>query len=104
MSTNNVMIENCNSTKRLVRGMGYWLKIFIADWIDVCFIGVMTMLFKCEWFDIMSNINTRVHSHFNLVDVNHTRKSNKYELFALSVETCQVWYVSYPFLRCDRHK
>ena len=61
-----------------------------------------TVLFKCEWFDPTLNIGTRVHPKYNIVELNHQRRFNKYEPFVLAQQTTQVYYCPYPSLRCDR--
>ena len=59
-------------------------------------------MFKCEWFDLTLNIGTRVHPKYNIVEVNHRRRFNKYEPFVLAQQATQVYYCPYPRLRCDR--
>ena len=59
-------------------------------------------MFKCEWFDPTLNIGTRVHPKYNIVEVNHQRRFNKYEPFVLAQQATQVYYSPYPSLRCDR--
>ena len=61
-----------------------------------------TVLFKCEWFDPTLNIGTRVHPKYNIVEVNHRRKFNKYERFVLAQQETQVYYCPYPSFRRDR--
>ena len=43
-----------------------------------------TILFNCNWFDPTPNLGTRNHAHYKLVDVNHTRRFNRYEPFILA--------------------
>lgn len=54
-----------------------------------------TVLFKCQWFD-PSNMGTRVHPDYKLVDVNHKRRFNRYEPFVLALQASQVYYSTYP--------
>ena len=61
-----------------------------------------TVLFKCEWFDPTLNIGTRVQPKYNIAEVNHRRRFNKYEPFVLAQQATQVYYYPYPNLRCDR--
>ena len=57
-----------------------------------------TVLFKCDWFD-PSRHGTRRHPNYSLVEVNQSRRFNKYEPFILAMKACQVYYVPYPSLR-----
>ena len=61
-----------------------------------------TVLFKCEWFDPTLNIGTRVHPKYNIVEVNHRCRFNKYEPFVLAQQATYVYYCPYPSLRRDR--
>ena len=45
----------------------------------------MTVLFKCEWFDITPNVKTRIHNQYKLVDVNHTIRYEHDEQFVLAM-------------------
>ena len=56
-----------------------------------------TILFKCTL-----NIGTRVHPKYNIVEVNHLRRFNKYEPFVLAQQATHVYYCPYPSLRRDR--
>ena len=60
-----------------------------------------TILFKCNWFDPTANIGTKSHKHYNLVDINHKRRFNRYEPFILAMQADQVYYIPYPSLRRD---
>ncbi|KAJ9173753.1 hypothetical protein P3X46_016860 [Hevea brasiliensis] len=60
------------------------------------------VLFKCEWFDITPNVGIKVHKHYNLVDINHKKRLNKYEPFILASQAEQVVYIPYPSLRRDK--
>ena len=44
----------------------------------------------------------KIHKGYNLVDVNHKRRFNKYEPFILASQSSQVYYMSYPSLRRDK--
>ena len=57
-----------------------------------------TVLFKCDWFD-PSRHGTRRHPNYSLVEVNQSRRFNRYEPFILAMQACQVYYVPYPSLR-----
>ncbi|PWA89857.1 hypothetical protein CTI12_AA106750 [Artemisia annua] len=60
------------------------------------------VLFKCDWFDPTPNVGMKVHKGYNLVDVNHKRRFNKYEPFILASQSSQIYYMSYPSLRHDK--
>ena len=57
------------------------------------------ILFNCQWFDPTPSIGTRSHPEYKLVDVNHTRRFNRYEPFILAEQAMQVYYASYPSTR-----
>nr|GEW21217.1 hypothetical protein [Tanacetum cinerariifolium] len=60
------------------------------------------VLFRCDWFDPTPNVGMNVHKGYNLVDVKHKRRFNKYEPFILASQSSQVYYTSYPSLRRDK--
>ncbi|XP_050238139.1 uncharacterized protein LOC126687627 [Mercurialis annua] len=60
-----------------------------------------TVIFKCEWFDPM-DIGTDTSNRYNLVDVNHRCRYNKYEPFILAEQADQVHYLPYPSRRRDK--
>nr|GEZ42574.1 hypothetical protein [Tanacetum cinerariifolium] len=60
------------------------------------------VLFRCDRFDPTPNVGMKVHKGYNLVDVNHKRRFNKYEPFILASQSSQVYYTSYPSLRRDK--
>ncbi|KAF3684575.1 putative L-aspartate oxidase, chloroplastic-like [Capsicum annuum] len=57
------------------------------------------MLFKCSWFDLMPKHGTKVHSWYNLVDVNKRRLFNKYEPFIMVMQASQVHFEMYPTVK-----
>ena len=57
------------------------------------------ILFNCQWFDPTPSMGTRSHPEYKLVDVNHTRRFNRYEPFILAEQAMQVYYASYPSTR-----
>ncbi|XP_050238000.1 uncharacterized protein LOC126687481 [Mercurialis annua] len=61
-----------------------------------------TVLFKCDWFDPTPNVGMSVHRRYNMVDVNHRRRYNKYEPFILAEQAGQVHYLPYPSKRRDK--
>ena len=48
-----------------------------------------TILFKCEWFDPIPNLGTRIHHQYNLVDVHHKNL---------------IGSTIHSFLRCKQNK
>ena len=42
-----------------------------------------------------------VHPKYNIVEVNHRRRFNKYEPFVLAQQATQVYYCPYPSLKHD---
>ncbi|XP_050222348.1 uncharacterized protein LOC126672441 [Mercurialis annua] len=60
------------------------------------------VLFKCDWFDPTPNVGILVHRLYNMVEVNHRRRYNKYEPFILAKQSGQVHYMSYPRKRRDK--
>ena len=57
------------------------------------------MPFKCDWFDLTSYIGMKAHKDYNLVDINHRRRFNKYEPFILAGQASQVYYAPYPSMK-----
>ncbi|XP_039135719.1 uncharacterized protein LOC120273141 [Dioscorea cayenensis subsp. rotundata] len=60
------------------------------------------VLFKCDWFDPTPNVGKKVHKDYNLVDINHKRRFNKYEPFILAEQALQVYYAPYPSMKRDK--
>ena len=58
------------------------------------------VLFKCTWFDPIKGM--KVHPKYNLIEINHKKKYNKYEPFILAQQGIQVYYASYPSLKRDK--
>ncbi|XP_050238240.2 uncharacterized protein LOC126687726 [Mercurialis annua] len=61
-----------------------------------------TVLFKCNWFDPTKTVGMLVHPRYNIVDVNHRRRYNKYEPFILAEQSDQVHYLPYPSKKRDK--
>lgn len=57
------------------------------------------VMFKCLWYDPTPRTGTRVHSNYNLVEVNATKKFKKFEPFIFAVQASQVFYTAYPTKR-----
>ena len=60
-----------------------------------------TVIFKCDWFD-PTDSGTHTNTRYNMVDVNHRRRYNKYEPFILAEQADQVHYLPYPSKRRDK--
>ena len=54
------------------------------------------VLFKCEWFDPTVNRGVR-YSKFGVVDINATRRYNKFEPYILASQADQICFI--PYLR-----
>ena len=61
---------------------------------------IRVVLFKCTWFDPVKGM--KVHTKFNLVEINHKKRYMKYEPFVLAQQASQVYYASYPSLKRDK--
>ncbi|XP_050222508.2 uncharacterized protein LOC126672598 [Mercurialis annua] len=61
-----------------------------------------TVLFKCNWFDPTKKVGMLAHPRYNIVDVNHRKRYNKYEPFILAEQSDQVHYLPYPSKRRDK--
>ena len=58
------------------------------------------VLFKCMWFDLVKEM--KVHTKFNLIEINYKKMYMKYEPFVLAQQAIQVYYASYPSLKRDK--
>ena len=58
-----------------------------------------TIPFKCEWFDPIPNLSTRIHHQYNLVNVHHKKSYWKYDPFIIAMQAEQVCYTTYPTTR-----
>ncbi|XP_050222148.1 uncharacterized protein LOC126672242 [Mercurialis annua] len=61
-----------------------------------------TVLFKCNWFDPTKKVGMLVHPRYNIMDVNHRKRYNKYEPFILAEQSDQVHYLPYPSKKRDK--
>ncbi|KAL3643719.1 hypothetical protein CASFOL_014534 [Castilleja foliolosa] len=63
------------------------------------------LMFKCEWFDT-TQLGTKIHPQYKLVDINHKRRYKKYEPFVIAEQATQLsrvyWDVRMLRLRSDR--
>ena len=56
------------------------------------------VLFKCDWFDPTVTRGVR-YSKFGVVDINSTRRYNKFEPYILASQADQVCFIPYPRIR-----
>lgn len=73
----------------------------LKEIIEVEFPGVVKLkcvLFKCDWFDPTVNRGVR-YSKFGVVDINASRRYNKFEPYILASQADQVCFVPYPKIR-----
>ncbi|XP_045791903.1 uncharacterized protein LOC123886649 [Trifolium pratense] len=59
-------------------------------------------LFYCRWFDPRQNRGTKVHPHYDIVDIKMNRKYDLYDPFIIAQKARQVYYVPYPEMRRDK--
>ena len=61
-----------------------------------------TVLFMCNWFDPTPNMGIRVHEQYNIVEINHRRRYDKYEPFVRAMQEAQVYFYSCTSLQKDK--
>ena len=93
---NGIFIKGTNYSENASHYYGQLIKILELEYLGYPF--KRTVLFKCDWFD-PSRHDTRKHPNYSLVEVNQSKRFNKYEPFILTMQVCQVYYVPYPSLR-----
>jgi hypothetical protein len=59
-------------------------------------------LFYCQWFDPKRNRGTKVHPHYDIVDIKMNKKYDRYDPFIIAQKVRQVYYVPYPEMRIDK--
>ncbi|CAK8571201.1 unnamed protein product [Lathyrus sativus] len=59
-------------------------------------------LFYCQWFDPKRGRGTKVHPHYDIVDIKMNKKYDRYDPFIISQKAKQVYYVPYPEMRVDK--
>ena len=57
------------------------------------------ILFNCEWYDPTLNRGMRIHKQYGIVEIQTTRRYNKYDPFILAQQAVQVYYAPYPASR-----
>ena len=73
----------------------------LQEIIEVEFPGLVKLkcvLFKCDWFDPTVNRGVR-YSKFGVVDINATRRYNKFGPYILESQADQVCFIPYPRIR-----
>ena len=73
----------------------------LQEIIEVEFPGLVKLkcvLFKCDWFDLTVNRGVR-YSKFGVVDINATRRYNKFKPYILASQADQVCFIPYPRIR-----
>lgn len=53
-------------------------------------------VFYCEWFDPTRNKGTKVHAQYNIVNIDMSKRYNRYDPFILAQKARQVYFVPYP--------
>ncbi|XP_058765057.1 uncharacterized protein LOC131638514 [Vicia villosa] len=59
-------------------------------------------LFYCQWFDPKRGKGTKVHPHYDIVDIKMNSKYDRYDPFIIAQKAKQVYYVPYPEMRIDK--
>ncbi|XP_057990582.1 uncharacterized protein LOC131172963 [Hevea brasiliensis] len=79
---------------------GQLIEVLRLEYLD--YQSKESVLFKCDWFDPIINVGTKIHPKYKLMDINHKRSLNRYEPFVLAIQATQVNYSIYPSLKCDK--
>ena len=59
----------------------------LKDVIELAYLGTSgnkVVVFECEWFDPSINRGTRVHQSYKIVEVNHTRRYERFDPFIIA--------------------
>lgn len=107
-------VAQCNSTT-VTNNSGVWVKGCSSNTeVEFDYYGTLdeiieveypalpikrTVLFKCSWYDPTPRTGTRIHSNYNLVQVNANKRFKKFEPFIFAVQAGQVFYITYPTRR-----
>ena len=54
------------------------------------------VLFNCEWYDPTRLGGTRKRNHYKIIEINHTKRYEKFDPFILTQNARQVYYLPYP--------
>lgn len=54
------------------------------------------VLFKCEWYDPKVKRGVRIHKDYGIVEINTTRRFDKYDPFIFAQQAVQVYYAHFP--------
>lgn len=60
------------------------------------------VLFMCNLCDASPDMDIRVHEQYNIVEINHSRRYDKYEPFVSVIQAARVYFCSYPSLWKDK--
>jgi len=61
-------------------------------------VNLKCILFKCEWYDPVIKRSVRINN-FAIVDVNESRKYQRFEPFILAAQAQEVSFIPYPRIR-----
>ena len=59
-------------------------------------------LFRCNWFSNVPGSGINVHPKYNLIEIKHTSRYQKYDPFILAKQALQAYYAPYPSLKRDK--
>ena len=54
------------------------------------------VLFAYEWYNPTHPGRTHQHNHYKIIEINHTKKYEKFDPFIIAQNARQVYYLSYP--------
>ncbi|XP_059299092.1 uncharacterized protein LOC132051859 isoform X1 [Lycium ferocissimum] len=57
------------------------------------------VLFRCKWYDPTPRSATKVHRHYKIVEIKHTREYGLYDPFVIAQNMKQVYYAPYPLCK-----
>ncbi|KAL0720405.1 hypothetical protein Bca4012_035004 [Brassica carinata] len=64
-------------------------------------INLKCILFLCDWYNSQPGIGVR-HTKFGVIEVNSSKRLNKYDPFILGSQADQVSYIRYPRIKHKR--
>ena len=53
------------------------------------------VLFACEWYNPTRPEGTHKHNHYKIIEINHTKRYEKFDPFIIAQNARQVYYLSY---------
>ena len=54
------------------------------------------MLFACKWYNLTCSGGTYKYNHYKIIEINHTKRYEKFDLFIIAQNARQVYYLPYP--------